>query len=131
MPAMRPQRTWSPTLVIPVADATSMQHLIGQGGSPTTSLGRQAWLSLTSPPASPQLNCNAEGINQQGAGSARVRIGLLTSATDCTSAGSATGFGIETSSCGQQLGPAVGSAAGGTCGPNGSDVADFGYLFVR
>jgi len=119
-------------LVIPVADTTSFQHLMS-GGTVTTTLGRQSWLNLTTPTATPQLNCNAEGINQTaGAAHARVRIGLLTNgAANCTAPGSATGFGIETAVCGDAFGPAAGSAGGSGCAGGGADVLDFGYLYVR
>jgi len=121
-------------LVIPVSDGTSLLHLISTSAQNTvnTTLGRTAWVDLTNPTATPQFNCNMEGINQ-GVGGTDVRIGLVTNQeNDCLTPDSATGFGISGNSAVGSPGPSAGSAAGGPYEePGASDVLNFGYVFVR
>ena len=113
---------------------------------------RNDWVNLTSPVATPQLQCNLGGINvgvTSGVGSeaaganmgnwAEVRLGLLTNQdaiNDCTSPDSEVGFGTFTGSSACRVagpftgGPSVG-ASDATCTGGNNYVADFGYLFVQ
>ena len=124
---------------VPLSDTTSLQHLFSSTpNTVTTSLGRAGWLGVTNPSASPQANCNREGVNVEVATTptayARVRLGLLTSTVaTCATADSYVGFGGENQDhCYNQpyFGPDAGSAGGGSCG-GGPDIANFGYIFVR
>jgi len=133
------------TLVIPVADTTSLQDLITNTAPNTkfTSLGRTAWIDSVIPDATPQANCNLEGINVQinygptctGAFSSgdAIRIGLLTNQeNDCCSPDSSTGFGAAagTANCSGEAAVSAGTI-GGNCYTGGPNVVNFGFLFVR
>jgi hypothetical protein len=129
------------TLVIPVSDSTSLQHLMGSTpNSVLTNLGPAAWMGLTVPDAAIQPNCNREGINivasldAGGCVGASVRIGIIANdQNDCCSPNSYVGFGggVDGDINCDPTSVSAGSMAGITCTGGTMNIQDFGYVFVR
>jgi hypothetical protein len=137
----------STLLVLPVSDSTSLRDLIASSApnTVTTSLPRTSWTALTTPTATVQTQCGAQGINLTTTSTtftaqqyARVRIGFLASRTaGCATPDSYIGIGGEAgtsdTSCDPSTpysGPTAGSAGAVNCS-GGADVTDFGFVWVR
>jgi hypothetical protein len=96
-----------------------------------TNIGRAAWKALIAG-SSLQANCNREGFNNNPAGSARTRIGIVgNQENDCGSPDSYIGIGNAAAPCGPAPERAVGNLAG--CSPDNGDknLPAFGVVFVR
>jgi hypothetical protein len=140
------------TVVLPLADTTSLLHLIvntpEDSDAGATNLGRAAWVGLTTPMATIQTNCNLEGINRAPivtAGcydltptTAHVRIGFLANDNDdgtgnqgCCTPDSYVGFGgSDTAGSCNEVSLSAGCQGGNGCG-GGPNIPNFGYIFVR
>ena len=140
--AMMVARTSAATpnmLLVPLSDATSFLHMMTTAPAPVTNLGVTAWIDLTSPKASLQNACNAEGVNQAPTGdptTAHIRLGLIANNSgtpgDCSSPDSYVGFGGQyTSGVCTPVSLSAGAMEGAGCGGGPNNIADFGYLFVR
>jgi len=110
---------------------------------------RNDWINLTTPAASPQLQCNLSGINMTattavgttaGSGStsySAVRLGMLgnqDNINDCTSPDSEVGFGgIDTDTCSRPIATynvSVGTSDS-TCTGGNDAIETQGYIFVQ
>ena len=140
--AMMVARTSTATpnmLLVPLSDATSFLHMMTTAPAPVTNLGVSAWLDLTSPVASLQNACNAEGVNQvptSDPATAHVRLGLIANNSgdpnDCSSPDSYVGFGGQyTAGNCTAVSLSAGAMEGAGCGGGPNNIEDFGYLFVR
>lgn len=109
--------------------ADSLHTLIADGQYRATSVGRNAWISLVSPPGNLQSNCNKEGFNTSGdntgsSGRARARIGILGNGeNDCNTCDSRIGFGTGG-------GPDDAITCGNAYWSN-LKVKTMGYIFVQ
>jgi hypothetical protein len=130
-------------LVVPIPDSTSLSHLITMSATNTvtTTLGARAWTGLTVPAATIQPNCNVEGINIvpgsggcTGATGTSVRIGIIANdQTDCCSPNSYVGFGGDDEGDGDcyPVLYSAGSMVGIGCTGGGTNIQNFGFIFVR